>query len=77
MKPPDAKVDLLGPRLERIAEQRPDARNASPESIELVARAVVIHHLLLKEAADASGKAKREVLIERPLTAIYPNNAEM
>jgi hypothetical protein len=38
---------------------------------------VVIRHLLIEVAADARGKAKREVLIDRPLTANYPNNAEM
>jgi hypothetical protein len=66
MKPPGAEVDLLGSCLERIAEQRPNRRHASPESAELVARAVVIRHLLIEEAADARGKAQREVLIERP-----------
>jgi hypothetical protein len=73
VKPPGAEVDLLGPCLERIAEQRPDGRHASPESAELVARGVVIRHLLIEVAADARGKAKREV----PFTANYPNNAEM
>ena len=77
MKPPGAEVDLLGPRLERIAEQRPHSHHASPESAECVARAVVIRHLLIEVAADARGKAKREVLIDRPLTANYPNNAKM
>ncbi len=77
MKPPGAEVDLLGPGLERIAEQRPDGRHASPESAEFVARAMVIRHLLIKVAADARGKTKREVLIRRPLTANYPTNAEM
>jgi hypothetical protein len=66
MKPPGAEVDLLGSCLERIAEQRPNRRHASPESAEFVARAVVIRHLLIEEAADARGKAQREVLIERP-----------
>ena len=66
MKPPGAEVDLLGPGLERITEQRPDARHTSPESAELVARAVVIRHLLIEVAADARGKAERKVLIERP-----------
>jgi hypothetical protein len=66
MKPPGAEVDLLGPSLERIAEQRPDGRHASPESAELVARPVVIRHLLREEAADARGKAQRKVLIKRP-----------
>jgi hypothetical protein len=77
MKPPGAEVDLLGPNLECIAEHRPDCRHASPESAELVARAVVIRQLLIEVAADARGKAKRKVLIHRPLTANYPNNAEM
>src|ERR1700730_8076569 len=45
MKPPGAEVDLLGSRLERIAEQRPDGRHTSPESAELVARAVIIRQL--------------------------------
>jgi hypothetical protein len=66
MKPPGAEVDLLGPCLERIAEPRPNGRHASPESAEMVARAMVIRHLLIEIAADTRGKAKREVLIERP-----------
>jgi hypothetical protein len=66
MKPLGAEVDLLGPHLERIAEQRPDGRHASPESAEPVARAVVIGHLLIEIAADARGKAERKVLIDRP-----------
>ena len=66
MKPPGAEVDLLGPGLERITEQRPDARHASPESAELVARAMVIRHLLREKAANARGKAQRKMLIERP-----------
>ena len=67
-KPPGAEVDLLGPCLERITEQRPDGRHASPESAEVVARAVVIRHLLIEVAADARGKAKREVLIRCELS---------
>ena len=59
MNPPGAEVDLLGPCLERIAEQRPNRRHASPESAELVARAVVIRHLLIEVAADARGKAQK------------------
>ena len=66
MEPPGAEVDLLGPCLERIAEQRPDGRHASPESAELVARAVVIRHLLREKAANARGKAQRKMLIDRP-----------
>src|SRR3984893_9890515 len=66
MEPPGAEVDLLGPCLERIAEQRPDARRGTPESTELVARAVVIGHLLIEIATDARGKAQRKVLIDRP-----------
>jgi hypothetical protein len=66
MEPPGAEVDLLGPGLERVAEQRPDGRHASPESAELIARAVVIRHLLLEVAADARGKAQRKMLIDRP-----------
>jgi hypothetical protein len=58
MKPPGAEVDLLGPCLERIAEQRPNGRHASPESSELVARAVVIRHLLKEVAADARARPK-------------------
>src|SRR6202011_533014 len=65
MEPPGAEVDLLGPCLERIAEQRPDGRHASPESAELVARAVVIRHLLIEVSADARGKAQRKMLIDR------------
>ena len=66
MKPPGAEVDLLGSCLERITEQRPDGRHASPESAELIARAVVVRHLLIEVAADARGKAQGNVLIDRP-----------
>lgn len=66
MKPPGAEVDLLGPCLERTAEQRPNGRLASPEIAELIARAVVVRHLLIEVAADARGKAQGKVLIGRP-----------
>lgn len=63
MKPPGAEVGLLGPCLERIAEQRPDGRNASLERAEWVAPAVVIRHLLIEVAANARGKAKGKCLL--------------
>jgi hypothetical protein len=66
MKPPGAEVDLLGAGLQRIAEQRPNRRHASPESAELVVRAVVVRRLLIEVAADARGKAERKMLIDRP-----------
>ena len=66
MKPPGAEVDLSGPCVERIAEQWPNRRHASPESAELVARAVVIRHLLIEVSADARSQAQRKMLIDRP-----------
>jgi hypothetical protein len=66
VKRPGAEVDLLGARLERVAEHRPDRRHPPPESAELVARTVVIRHLLNEVAADTRGKAEGQVLIDRP-----------
>jgi serine protease Do len=67
MKPPAADGDFLGPGFERIGEQWPDRHIASSEGTDPVSRAAIIGHLLIKIAADASGEAIGEVLIERPL----------
>ena len=68
MKPPAADGDLLGPGLECIGEQWPGRHIASSEGTDTVSRAAIIGHLLIKIAADARGKAKREVPIHCELS---------
>jgi hypothetical protein len=62
-KPPAADDDLLGPGF----EQWPGRHIAPSEGTDPVSRDAINGYLLIKIAADASGEAIGEVLLERPL----------
>jgi hypothetical protein len=66
MKPSAAKVHFLVARLHRIREQGSHGCDTALERTHSVPGTVVIGHLLIKISANANGKTKGKVLVQRP-----------